>query len=337
MSGTGQACSGSGLQVQRQWTWGNVGCQSRAWALAGSWSGVAGGVSQNIILQSGRCPTGISLLSLAPSLSAAPKLRRGCSLRTEPEDLCLPSTGHSIAWSLRFSAPGGTAFGCRGSEEQLSDEAVQSANDLFGAGGFDEDLDVDALQQNPRPGREARSRQAQACIDQLSALCCLGLRTIEHVQQPNSPCPVLHTRQLRGQTSPTGLGALCVLSCSMCQAAACAAPVWPAGVSTLTWIRAVSSHLQGWAAVISIPTPATTTCMAMRSCGTTSSSCWLPHYRCGMRYQQSGACFSLQRAFPQETKLASPGCCHVTPHDSPPMGSCSCCSRAGRCCMPAEH
>ena len=129
-----------------------------AGALAGSWPAVAGGVSHNITLQSGLCPAGISLLSLAPPLSAESKLRRGCGLRTEPEVLCFPSTGHSIAWWLRFSALARTAFGCRGSEEQLSDEAVQSANDLFGAGGFDEDRDVDALQQNARPGREAGSR-----------------------------------------------------------------------------------------------------------------------------------------------------------------------------------
>ena len=49
-------------------------------------------------------------------------------------------------------------------EQQLSDEAVQSANDLFGADGFDEDVDLDTLQQNTRPGREGGSRQAQDSV-----------------------------------------------------------------------------------------------------------------------------------------------------------------------------
>ena len=39
----------------------------------------------------------------------------------------------------------------------------------------------------------------------------------------------------------------------------------------------------------------------------------------------------------KEAELASPGCCHVTPHDSPPICSCSSCSGAGHYCMPAGH
>eukprot|EP00891_Asterochloris_glomerata_P005963 jgi/Astpho2/5963/e_gw1.00080.8.1_t len=75
-----------------------------------------------------------------------------------------PAPGTASLGGCAISASAGTALGYRAMEQQLSDEAVQSANDLFGADGFDEDVDLDTLQQNTRPGREGGSRQAQDSV-----------------------------------------------------------------------------------------------------------------------------------------------------------------------------
>lgn len=54
-------------------------------------------------------------------------------------------------------------------------------------------------------------------------------------------------------------------------------------------------------------------------------------------YQQRVACFTLLSLQEMLSWPARPGCCRVTPDNTPPVGCCSCCSSAGRCCIPAEH